>query len=272
MSYKETISQLTPEEIEGSLAVMQAVFRQVGPRIVEHAGKMAHVDKKDGSPVTAMDVEVEKIVQAKLARQYPDLLVFGEETGYGKELPPAVWLVDPIDGTQSFIDNVPTFTSMAVLIQDKEAIAAVIYNPSTDEMYVAQKDRGAYKNGVRLELDKLPLPRIAWCKERFFDAINPLLAPAGVSCEKGPSGAGNGFALVADGRVAARFNLHGGGYVHDYAPGALLVREAGGALVPIMNDDYTYDTFSFVACHPQLEPILRAEVAKLRELESKPRQ
>jgi len=176
-------------------------------------------------------------------------------------------LVDPIDGTKSFIENIPTFTCMAVLIQGGEAVASVIYNPSTDAMYTAQKGRGAYKNGVRLDLRSVTLPHMALCKGRFINTLNRILAPKGVRCEYGPSGGGHGLTLVADGKVAARFNMLGGGYIHDYAPGALLVREAGGAILPVKDDIYTYECRSFVACHPDLEPLLLHRLLELRALE-----
>ncbi|HSW66548.1 MAG TPA: inositol monophosphatase family protein [Bacillota bacterium] len=257
----------TQDEIEHALAVIQEVFRSCRPYVLERAGKSSHTDKKDGSPVTAADLEVEKRILAAMAKHFPGVPVYGEETGYGEDLPEAFWLFDPIDGTQSFVENVPSFTSMAVLIQGNEAAASIIYNISTDDMYVAQKDKGAYKNGTRLDLSKVRLPRVAYCKERFFKPLDAILEPKGVHCENGPSGGGFGFTLVADGLSAARFNMLGGGYIHDYAPGALLVREAGGAIVPIKDDVYTYKLRSFVACHPELEPVLLPRSHELRGLE-----
>jgi len=260
---------LLPEEIERALTVLQQAFRQVRPLILERAGKVTFTDKQDGSPVTDTDVEVEKVILAAMAHDFPDVPIYGEEGGYNDDMTGAFWLVDPIDGTQSFIDNIPAFTSMAVLIQGGEAVASVIYNPSTDEMYTAQKNGGAYKNGVRLDLSVVPLPGVAFCKARFSEALNSMLQPSGVVCDIGVKGGGYGFTMVADGKAAARFNMLGGGYIHDYAPGALLVREAGGVLLPIQEDVYTYKTKSFAACHPDLEPVLRPHLLELRALETK---
>jgi myo-inositol-1(or 4)-monophosphatase len=258
---------VTTEEIDGSLKLIQEVFKRLRPYILERAGKSSYTDKQDGSPLTDADIEVEKRVQAALAERFPGLPVFGEETGYGDDLPDAFWLIDPIDGTKSFIENVPSFTNMAVLIADGEALASVIYNISTDDMYTAEKGKGAYKNGARLNLADVPLPRIAYSKARFFDALDSMLKSTSVHCENGPEGGGFGFTMVADGRSAARFNLLGRGNTHDYAPGALLVREAGGAILPVKEDAYTYKARSFIACHPQLEAVLRPQLHDIRELE-----
>jgi fructose-1,6-bisphosphatase/inositol monophosphatase family enzyme len=263
-----TNTPLTPQQIDTALQAVQSAFRQVRPLILSRAGKVDHTDKADGSPVTDTDVEVEEAIKAGLLRDIPNIPVYGEEGGYDGNLPDTFWLIDPIDGTKSFIENIPAFTSMAVIIQNGEAIASAIYNISRDDMYIASKGRGAYKNGVRLDLANVPLPNIAFCKERFSPALNAMLASKQVSCQAGPSGGGYGFTLVLDGASAARFNMLGGGYTHDYAPGALLVQEAGGVIIPIQDDVYTYETRSFAACHPEIAPILEAHRTELRSLET----
>lgn len=258
---------LTAEQITAVLAAIPDDIRAVRPLILARAGKVGHTDKADGSPVTATDLEVEKQLQAAFAARLPEVPVYGEETGYGGDMPEVFWLIDPIDGTKSFIENIPTFTTMAVLIQDKEAVAALIYNHSTDDLYTAQKGQGAYKNGAPLNLRATPLAHKAICKGRFIKTLDDIMAAQDVHCEIGPNGGGFGFTMVAEGTFAARFNMQGGGYTHDYAPGALLVREAGGAIIPIKEDAYTFETRSFVACHPDLEPVLQPHIATLRKLE-----
>jgi len=259
---------VTPEKIHQSLGVVAEEFRRVGPGITELAGKVTGAtDKQDGSPVTEKDKKVEEILKEAIESR-TGIPAYGEETGYDDDhLPRSFWLIDPIDGTRDFIEGVPHFTTMGVLIHDKEAVAAAIYNPSTDEMYTTQKGRGAYKNGELLDLRTISLPPTVLCKELFIPEITAMLAPKGVRGKKAPRGGGFGFTMVLDGLTAARFNLHGGGYTHDYAPGALLVQEAGGCLVPILEDEYTYRTRSFVACHPDLESTIRPHVPRLRELE-----
>lgn len=261
---------LTPDQINDSFEAIQALFRQVRPIILENAGKVAHTDKDDGTPSTDIDIQVEKIILAELTRKFPDMPFLSEEAGYDDVHAGAAWLIDPIDGTKSFIQNIPAFTCMAVLIQNDEIISSIIYNPSTDTMYTARKGQGAYKDNERLDLKSMPLPETASCRERLVDGINELIAASGVRCEARASGAGYGFSSVADGASAARFNFPhqpGGGYIHDNAPGALLVQEAGGAIVPFDSDVFTYKTRSFVACHPELEPVVRQHAKAIRQLE-----
>lgn len=260
--------RLSQEQIDAAFAAMQQAFRDNQSFILQYAGKAEGIlDKDDGSPVTDADVEVERRIQAAMSRQFPEMRVYGEESGYDDNLTGAFWLIDPIDGTKSFIQNIPAFTSMAVLIQDGEAIASAIYNITTGDMFTAQKGKGAFKNGQRLDLHDVPLAKTAIAKTQLFDGLNAIMQDLAVTCETGVAGGGFGFTQVADGKAAARFNILGGGYVHDYAPGALLVAEAGGAIIPVKDDEYTYESRSFVVCHPALEQTLRDNVTKLRQLE-----
>jgi len=257
--------ELSAEEIAGSLDIVQKVFRGFRSTILERAGNTEYINKQgDGSPVTESDMEVEVALQAELKRLYPDMSVFGEETGYGGDMPNAYWLIDPIDGTKAFIKGEPSFTCMAVLIQNREAVASTIYNPTRDVGYSAKKDEGAYRTTyidgvehrekINLSDSKMPLPSIAYCKEQFIDELSDMLRPQGVICKDAPTGGGYGFTTVLDGVAAARFNLHPGGYTHDYAPGALLVREAGGVLWPIRDDpNKSFEARSFIAAHPKLQ-------------------
>jgi len=259
---------LTPTEIDDALTIVRDTFRGFRTRILERAGHSAYSDKRDGSPVTDTDVEIEAALQAALAKRFPGMVVLGEETGYDDaHLPNVCWLIDPIDGTQSFIANLPFFTSMAVLIQDKEAVACIIYNPSADTMYSARKAGGAYRDDTRLDIRQLPMADTALCKPELIAPLNALLRSTGVRCETPPVGSGHGFTRVADGLAAARFQLHGRGSIHDYAPGALLIQEAGGIIIPVKDTAYTYETRSFVACHPALAARIREQLPAIRALE-----
>ena len=165
------------------------------------------------------------------------------------------------------MENIPTFTAMAALIVDGSTRACIIYNYSTDDLFIAQKDKGAYKNDGKLSLKEKPLPHVALCKGRHINPLNSILNDKKIGCEIAPSGGGYGFTAVADGLFAARFQLHSRGYIHDYAPGVLLVQEAGGCIIPIKDKEYTYKSKSFVACHPELEDIVRTNIDAIRELE-----
>src|SRR5687767_9302288 len=168
-------THLTEKQILQAVQELEKAFIEVAPIILANAGKAKNKNNKvDGSEVTQTDEDVEKIIKEKLAKgRVP---VFGEESGYDDtKLPPFCWLVDPIDGTKAFIKNIPTFTSMGALIQNGETIASVIFNPSTSEMYTAIKDKGAYKNGERIDLANVKMPKNAICKDILIKPLDKIL-------------------------------------------------------------------------------------------------
>jgi fructose-1,6-bisphosphatase/inositol monophosphatase family enzyme len=255
-------------EIGEMLSGVQQCFKQVRMLILQNAGKMVFTDKQDGSPVTQIDKDVEAIISSSLQKRFPNVAVLGEESGYDENnLPLDCWLIDPIDGTSSFIQNIATFTCMATLIIAGDVMGAVIYNPTNDDMFVAQKGKGATKNGKVLDLKSRPMVSPVLCKERYITDIDRIVSSCNLVSEAAPSGGGFGFTLVAEGQAAARLQLHAGGDIHDYAPGALLVQEAGGCIIPIQEKLYTYASRSFVACHPDLEPCINQCLDVLRILE-----
>ncbi len=247
---------------------LSTLFRQLGPEILSHAGNISHTDKNDGSPVTEIDTLIEDEIIASMSKAFPEAIVYGEESGYAPELEGDYWLIDPIDGTSSFIANTPTYTNMAVYISHGLARAAIIYNPSTDQLYTAINGMGTYKNGEKLDLTKLTPTPIALCKGRDLAAISDILESSGTKGFVAPDGAGNAFAMVAEGAAAAKFSLHSRGHIHDYAPGALIVTEAGGAIIPLDNEIYDYRTKNFIACHPTLMSTIKERIESISALNS----
>lgn len=252
-----------------SFIAIQEAFRQSRPTVLAGAGKQASSFKIDDSPVTETDTAVESFIFQYMKKGFPDLVVLGEEGGYDAEkLPDTCWLIDPIDGTKSFIKNIQAFTGMAVLIHEGAARYSVIYDYSTDDMYTAVAGEGSFRNDVRIELQHINLPKKICCKDSIASPIAQIFESAGFDIEPAPSGAGFGFIQVVNGVSAGRFHLHSGTHIHDHAPGALLVKEAGGSIVPVFDTDYTYRTHSFIACHPNATDIIEQHLPQLKQIEN----
>lgn len=258
---------MNPEVIRESVDKLVSIFHAVRPLIMANAGNVEFDDKHDGSPVTEIDRQVEEIVIKQMLGDFPDVPLFGEETGYEEDLPATCWLIDPIDGTKSFVAGDPYFTSMGVLIDNHKAVASVIYNHSSDETFVAYAGGGSFKNGEKLDLNQINLSNVALCKDEHIDILNKIIKPKSVHCELATDGGGHSFTKVADGTFAARFQIKSRGYIHDYAVGALIIKEAGGSIIPILEDKYTYKTKSFVACHPALTDLIKSNLPEIRALE-----
>lgn len=101
--------------------------------------------KKDGTPVTAADRGAEELLRRRIAEKFPDDAVLGEEfpdregsTGYK-------WILDPIDGTKSFIHGVPLYTTLIGLEKEGEPVAGVIAIPALGKGIYAEKGKGAFE-------------------------------------------------------------------------------------------------------------------------------
>ncbi|HSD56298.1 MAG TPA: inositol monophosphatase family protein [Candidatus Saccharimonadales bacterium] len=110
--------------------------------------------KADLSPVTIADQEAEEAIKTIIQQHFPDHTFYGEEgekvdlhnhQGY-------TWIIDPIDGTKSFMRHIPLFATQLALLKDGELILGVSNAPALKELMYAEKDQGCYLNGERVQV------------------------------------------------------------------------------------------------------------------------
>ena len=102
--------------------------------------------KPDASPVTEADVKAEEVIRATLAKACPGYGFYGEETGQHAMGAESLWLVDPIDGTKSFMRGTPFFSTQIALMRAGELVLGVSHAPVYDEIAWAEKGSGAFLN------------------------------------------------------------------------------------------------------------------------------
>lgn len=100
--------------------------------------------KGDDSPVTIADKRAEKLIREELSKSFPADAILGEEFGAQSGTSDFQWIVDPIDGTKSFISGVPLYSTLVGVVSGKECLAGVIYIPALDEIVFAAKGAGAW--------------------------------------------------------------------------------------------------------------------------------
>lgn len=103
--------------------------------------------KKDESPVTNADRRAEEIIRKKINEHFPGHGIIGEEYGSENTDSDVVWVLDPIDGTQSFIHGVPFYTTLIGILIKNQPKVGIIYAPALDEMVSAAKGLGCTLNG-----------------------------------------------------------------------------------------------------------------------------
>ncbi len=189
--------------------------------------------KADDSPVTQADRAVEAEVRRILADRFPDHGIFGEEGGIERGAADDLWIVDPIDGTRSFMTGHPLFGFLLAKLSKGRAELGVVALPALDEAYAAERGAGAALNGVPIRTsgrrDENGASLYINEGEKIWRAAPDIFARLmdfgrtrrfGYDCYP--------YALLASGHVDAvvDFDLQ----PYDYQPVALLVEEAGGVM------------------------------------------
>jgi histidinol phosphatase-like enzyme (inositol monophosphatase family) len=105
--------------------------------------------KSDGSPVTIADRAAESVAREWIRTRFPDDGILGEEFGLENEGAPRRWVLDPIDGTKSFIHGVPLWGTLVAVVEGEHVLAGAIYAPPTQELVAAAPGEGAWFNGSR---------------------------------------------------------------------------------------------------------------------------
>lgn len=199
----------------GRLAAMVDVARAAGDHTLNYFGSSdLSVDaKSDDSPVTIADREAEQLVRKLLAERFPDDTLQGEEFAEKSGSTAYRWVVDPIDGTKSFVCGVPLYSTLLALEIDGEPRGGVIYIPALGEILVAALGRGCWHQTresdpwiIAKVSDKDDLSRAVFVSSQFdsFDERGSLAAYKQLERECWITrtwGDGYGYLMVATGRA-----------------------------------------------------------------------
>ncbi|BCV37198.1 MULTISPECIES: inositol-1-monophosphatase [Shewanella] len=188
--------------------------------------------------VTSVDKEAEAAIIYQIRKSYPDHSIVGEENGENRGTnQDYLWIVDPLDGTNNFVNGVPHFAvSIAMQYKGKTEVA-VVYDPVRDELFSAVRGKGAKLNDFRLRVNNvndlggsLVATGFPFKARQHTETYMKLFGEAfSLSADLRRAGsAALDLAYVAAGRVDAFFEL--GLKPWDIAAGDLIVREAGGTV------------------------------------------
>ena len=229
------MTQPTVQQLE---AIVKPLARKI---LVPGFGKCEYTYKPDGSIVTKADLDMQQNLEQELKMQWPEYEVLGEEMS--KDEQQAVlnshsgyWCVDPLDGTNNYASGLPFFAVSIALIVNNEQLLGFIYDPLRDEVFFAEKDKGASLNGKKLESAIKAVPTKRTIAEIDMKRLPKELALRLVTEEPYGSQRNIGSsALDWCWLAAGRYNiyLHGGQMLWDYAAGNLILRETGGKAVSL---------------------------------------
>ena len=215
------------------LEATQEAGRIAGAVALRHFRTELDVKSKvDGSPVTIADREAESAVRDWIGRRFPEDGIEGEELGIVRPDAPRRWVIDPIDGTKTFIRGVPLWGTLIAVVERSEVLAGAAFFPAVDEMVAAAPGESAWWNGTRCavsRVDRLERATVLTTDERFREdeakgaGWRRLTSRAAVSRTWGDC---YGYLLVATGRAEVMVDAVMAPW--DAAALQPIVEEAGG--------------------------------------------
>ncbi len=214
--------------ISPKLNVMIKAAEKASKSIIRDFGEVEKLQVSKKGPydfVTKTDKQVEKILIEELSKIKENYSFITEETGTIKNKDKDnIWIIDPIDGTTNFLHGIPHFAISIALQCKDEILSGLIFDPIKDEMFYAEKDKGAFLNNQRLRVSKKNSLDECLFASNYEGVKFSNLNMRYTGC------AALDLAYVASGRLDGFF--HNSINLWDVAAGALIVKEAGG----IVND------------------------------------
>ena len=210
--------------ISSNLNIMIKAVEKASKSIIRDFGEVEKLQVSKKGPrdfVTKTDKHVEKILIEELSKAKKNYSFLSEEVGSIKKKDQEnIWIIDPIDGTTNFLHGIPHFAVCIALQSKREIVSGLIFDPIKDEMFFAEKNKGAFLNNQRLRVSKKKS-----LEECLFSSNQEGVKFSNLNIRCSGSAALD-LAYVASGRLDGYFqnkiNLW------DIAAGALMVKEAGG--------------------------------------------
>ncbi len=237
---------LHPENIK----TMVNAMRTAGQLLRENFGRTQKITVKesDSSIVTEADVLSEKIILEIINAHPEQYNVISEECGFIQAGSEFTWIIDPIDGTSNFAAGIPWFGVIMALMKGNVAVQAGMYLPIGDELYFAEKGKGAWKNDQPIRATGARRLKDNLLAYSFDHSMDPGKTAAEMKLlERITANVRNirstnsliDFCYVADGRLGAVINQTT--RIWDIAAPSLIIHEAGGSVCDIRHNALDFD-------------------------------
>jgi 3'(2'), 5'-bisphosphate nucleotidase len=219
---------------------LSAIARQAGKLILSHYNTDCRLsNKEDDSPVTKADIEANEYIVNELQRYFPEIPIVSEEGAKDSKGASSFFLVDPLDGTKSFISRSGQFTVNIGLVKDFKAFAGVVYIPVRDIMYFTDGIK-AYRNDIEIRCRKAPEDGLTVVASKSHrnqetnDFIEKLKVKELISAESSAK-----FCVVAEG-AADIYPRFGRTMEWDTAAGHAVLKAAGGSVTNPDGTEFMY--------------------------------
>jgi histidinol phosphatase-like enzyme (inositol monophosphatase family) len=228
---------MDPPEIRDFLDFAVDAAVEAGKITMDYFLESLDIDiKTNDTPVTEADRKAEKHIRKCIETAYPTHSILGEEEGEKEKGADYRWIIDPIDGTQSFIRGVPLYTVLIALEMKGEPLLGIIHNPPLRETVAAATGLGCFYNGNTCRVSSTSKLEKAWVQVTdYADLFRRRPKFAKRLLEKANScrtwGDAYGYLLVATGRVDVMIDPIM--KVWDIAPLKPIITESGGVFTDL---------------------------------------
>ena len=252
-------------DLQARMIAAEKTAREAG-EMLRHHGTLRITEKADNDFVTDLDLKSETLIRERLLSQFPEDGFYSEESG-GTQDVRGRWIVDPIDGTQSFLRGHHGWGVSIAYELEGEMVIGCVYIPDMDEMFLAVRGQGATLNGQPIHVSQISDPhhailhfgyghRIQASFERFVSHIPGLFSK--ISDVRRYGSAAYAICLVACGRseAFAELNL----FIYDIAAGKVILEEAGGKMTGWMGEQDAVITGNVIATNGLLHEFFLTEL------------
>jgi len=248
---------LTDIFLDHALAIARRAAEAAASVIARHYRTALSVETKaDQTPVTAADREAEAVIKQVLRGAFPDHAFYGEEEGREGE-GDFLWLIDPIDGTRSFVRGYPMFSTQIALMHRAELVLGVSSAAQFGEVAWARRGAGAFLNGERIQVASAtefgPATAISIGNVKTLSRGTGWSALARLIQRCGRTrGYGDFYHYHLLARGSLDLVIESDVNILDIAALAVIVREAGGVFTDLAGRELTLETTSVLAGSPAL--------------------
>ncbi|MDH3286372.1 MAG: inositol monophosphatase family protein [Betaproteobacteria bacterium] len=224
-------------DLKETLALAESLAQQAGEITLRYYGGQVDFERKgDLTPVTIADREAEEHIRAQIRAQFPNHGLLGEERGAENPGAEYQWIIDPIDGTKSFIRGVPFYGVLIALERNQESRVGVIHLPALEQTIGAAVGCGAWMNGEPIRVaDAASRAETLFCttSPAFLWNVRPDFCAESFKRFPLQRGWGDcyGYALVAMGRAQAMLDPEMS--IWDTAAVKPIIEEAGGVFTDL---------------------------------------
>jgi myo-inositol-1(or 4)-monophosphatase len=236
--------------------------KEAGRFLLANFGKVTQIQSKgDRNLATEIDRGAERIIVDRIKSKFPNHGILAEEEERKNIDSDYLWIIDPLDGTHNYIREINIFGVSVGLVHKGEFILGVIYMPNGDELYVAERGGGAYKNGKRICVSQKT--ELKQCSISFDSSIRyspQVMIPALERLVKDVfnirmfGSSARVLSYIAEGRLDAAVEYNDRCW--DFAAGVCLIREAGGVFTDLKGAPPTINNVGYITANKPIHKLI----------------